>query len=299
MDLEALHKIFQNTELLRNNIFSTIGYLNILNISDMMVFVKERKYLADLYKNPNVSAVITNKEYAEEILEHTDCGILVAEDPERLFYLAHNYLYQKTSFYKKEDFKTTIESGACISPKAVIAEKNVRIGKDTVVEPGAVIMQGVQIGSHCVIGANTTIGTRGFQYYRKGDEAFYIEHIGGVVLEDNVEVLSGSCIASGLIIPTYLCKNVKLDNLVHVGHSAYLDKRVLAAAGTIIGGSVYVGERTWLGINSTICASVHIGADAFICMGAVVTKDAADGAKVSGNFAIDHKKQVEFIKSIC
>lgn len=299
MDLQYLNQVFTDTKLERNGEFLTVGFLNIKDMRGMMVYIKEEKYLDALYGNPNVSAIITTKAYAKAILDRTGCGVLVADNPERLFYLAHNYLYRNTEFYKKEDYATKIGQNTQISPNAVIAEKNVTIGDDVIIEPGAVILEGVKIGSHCVIGANATIGTRGFQYYRNGDEAFYIEHIGGVVIQDYVEILSGSCVASGFISPTCLCEYAKVDNLVHIGHSAYVDKRVLITAGAVIGGSVYIGKRSWIGINSVICASVHIGDDAFICMGAVVTKDVAEGQKVAGNFAVDHRKQIEFVKSIC
>lgn len=299
MDLKYVNQIFKDTILKRNGIFSTIGYLNISDIPGMMIFIREEKYLAKLYHNPNVSAVITTEEYGKAVLNNTECGVLIAENPEKIFYLVHNYLFRETDFYKKDKFETIIGKNAKISPKAIIAEKNVSIGDNVVIEPGAVIMENVQIGNDCFIGANTTLGTRGFQYYRFDDEAIYIEHIGGIIIQNNVEILSGSCIASGLIRPTYLCDNVKIDNLVHIGHSAYLDKRVLVTAGVVVGGSAYIGKRAWIGINSVICASVQIGNDAFVCMGAAVTKDVEDGQKVAGNFAIDHKKQIEFVKSIC
>ncbi len=299
MDLKFISQIFKDTVLKRNGNFSTIGFLNISDIPDMIIFIKDKKYLTELYGNPNISSVITTNDYAEEILDKTECGVLVAENPEKIFYQAHNYLFQETDFYKKDNFSTKIGKNANISPHAIIAQKNVCIGDNVVIEPGAIIMEGVQIGNNCFIGANTTVGTRGFQYYRNGDEAFYIEHVGGIVIEDNVEILSGCCIANGLIRPTYICEYTKIDNLVHIGHSAYLDKRVLVVTGTVIGGSAYIGKRTWVGINVSICASVHVGNDAFICMGAVVTKNVEDGQKVAGNFAIDHKKQIEFIKSIC
>lgn len=299
MDLKYISEIFENTVLERNADFATIGYVNLKNISGMLVYINEEKYLKDLYNNKNISSVITTKDCSKAVLEKTECGVLVSENPEKTFYLVHNYLYRETSFYKKEEFLTQIGENANISSRAIISDKNVVIGKNVIIEPGATIMEGVKIGDNCVIGANTTIGTRGFQYYRNEDEAFYIEHIGGVVIQDNVEILSGSCVASGLINPTCLCKNTKIDNLVHIGHSAYLGQRVLVTAGAVVGGSVYIGSRSWIGINSVICASVTIEEDAFICMGAVVTKDVAKGQKVAGNFAVDHKKQIEFVKKLC
>lgn len=299
MDLKYINNIFQNTILKRNAEFSTIGYLYMKDIPEMMVFIKDEKHFMELNGSSNVTAVITTDKFAQKMLDQTAYGVLVDENPEKIFYMAHNYLYRETSFYKKKEWNTIIGEKCSISPHAVIAEKNVVIGRNAVIEPGAVIMEGVRIGDNCVIGANTTVGTRGFQYYRNGDEAFYIEHVGGVIIQNNVEILSNSCIASGLVKPTCICADTKIDNLVHIGHSAYIDQRVLVTAGAVVGGSVSIGARSWIGINSVISASVTIEEDAFVCMGAVVTKDVAKGQKVSGNFAIDHRKQIEFVKTIC
>lgn len=299
MDLKYVNQIFKETKVKRNGHFSTIGFLNRSDVSDMLLFIRDEKYLPDLCQNPNVSAVIATEECSSAILDQLQCGVLVTPNPEKIFYLLHNYLVRETDFYKTDDFQTVIGKNANISPHAVIAEKNVLIGDDVQIEPGAVIMEGTRIGNHCVIGANTTVGTRGFQYYRDENEAFYIEHVGGIIMEDHVEILSGCGIACGLIRPTCLCKYTKIDNLVHIGHSAYLDQRALVVAGSVIGGSAHIGKRVWVGMNVSVCASVHVGDDAFLCMGAVVTKDVANGQKVAGNFAIDHKKQIDFIKSIC
>lgn len=294
MDLKYINNIFQNTILKRNAEFSTIGYLYMKDIPEMLVFIRDEKYFMDLYGTSNVTAVITTSRYAQEILNKTGCGVLVTDEPEKVFYLAHNYLYRETSFYKKENYDTVIGEGSNISSQAVIAEKNVVIGRNVVIEPGAVIMEGVRIGDNCVIGANTTIGTRGLQYYRKGDEVFYIEHVGGVIIKNNVEILSNSSVGSGLITPTYLCDDVKVDSLVHIAHSAYIDKRVFITAGAVIGGSAYIGQRVWIGLNAVICSLVNVGEDAFVCMGSVVAKNVNSGQTVSGNFAMDHKKQMEY-----
>ena len=298
MRLEEICKHFSGLKLVRDGIFDTIGFANITSVQNMLVFVRDGAYLSAVMSNPNISAVISLPEFVDTITENSQYGVLVSDNPDEMFYKIHNYLYKETDFYNKRNIKTVIGSNCNISPNAVIADRNVVIGDDVTIEANAVIMEGVTIGDHCTIGANTTVGTRGFQYYRKDDDAFYIEHVGGVVIEDHVDILSGCCIASGLITPTHISENCKIDNLVHIGHSAFLEKRVLVPAGVILGGSSYIGKRVWLGINSTIAASVHIGDDAFVCMGAVVTKDVAEGQKVSGNFAVDHKKQVQFIKEL-
>ncbi|OYV07782.1 MAG: UDP-3-O-acylglucosamine N-acyltransferase 2, partial [Methanosaeta sp. ASP1-2] len=50
--------------------------------------------------------------------------------------------------------------------------------------------------------------------------------------------------------------------------------------------------------NATISNKLTVGEGAFITMGAVVTRNVLPHKKVSGNFALDHAKFMDFIKSI-
>lgn len=298
MDVRKICDIFPNVRLVREGIFDMVGFPSMKNIRNLLVFLRNVDYLQEILSNENITAVICLPEFEEELKKNSDLGIVVSEMPDEIFYHMHNYLYRETDFYKKEVFITDIGKNCQIHPNAIIAGMNVRIGDNVVVGAGAVVEEGVSIGNNCVIGANSTIGSRGYQYYRNSNEIFYVEHIGGAIICDNVEVLSGTCVACGLFTPTYIGRNCKLDNLVHIGHSAYLDERVLLTAGVVVGGSAYLGKRVWVGINASIAPSVYVGDDAFICMGAVVTRDVNTRQKVSGNFAIEHKKQLEFIKYI-
>lgn len=186
MHLTEICEMFSEANLVRDAEFETIGFINLSQQNSKMVFLKDEKFLQSLIDNKEISAVITFSEYADQIIEHTNYGLIVTKNPEKLFYIIHNYLCNETEFYKKSNKTSIIGKNCQISSNAVIAEKNVVIGNNVIIEPGVVIMEGVIIGNNCVIGANTSVGTRGFQYYRNEDECFYIEHIGGVIIEDNV-----------------------------------------------------------------------------------------------------------------
>lgn len=298
MKLSEICEIFPNVRLVRNGIFDTIGFPGIKNIENMLVFMRDVNYFQEIISNKNISAVISLPEFESGLKDDAKFGIILSDEPDKTFYQMHNYLYRETDFYNRDNAKTSIGEKCKIHPSAVIADMNVTIGNNVIIEAGAVVMESVTIGNNCVIGANSTIGSRGYQYFKNNNDIFHIEHIGGVIIEDNVEIFSGSCVACGLVTPTYISKNCKIDSQVQIGHSTYLDERVLVTAGVTVGGSVHIGKHVWIGMNASIAQSVYIGDDAFICMGAVVTRDVDAGQKVSGNFAIEHKKQVEFIKRI-
>jgi len=66
----------------------------------------------------------------------------------------------------------------------------------------------------------------------------------------------------------------------------------------MISGNVRVGNDVWIGPSAAISNGITIGDNCWVSLGSVVTKDVQAGSRVSGNFAIDHEKFIQFIKSI-
>ena len=44
MDLKHVNQIFKETKVKRNGHFSTIGFLNRSDVSDMLLFIRDEKY---------------------------------------------------------------------------------------------------------------------------------------------------------------------------------------------------------------------------------------------------------------
>jgi len=160
---------------------------------------------------------------------------------------------------------------AMIDPSACVGA-DVSIGAFCVIGPeckiearswiGSNVVLGarVSVGEDCVIRSNSVIGEAGFGVEFDADgHSFRLPHIGGVVLEDRVQVGSLCSIAAGTLAPTVLRTDVQLDNKVHVAHN------------------VEVGAR------SLITACAEISGNSFVGLGAVVTKDVADHVVVAGS----------------
>jgi len=95
-----------------------------------------------------------------------------------------------------------------------------------------------------------------------------------------------------------VASEVTTDNLVHIAHGAAIGSKTRIAANAMIAGSVTIGENVWIGPSASISNGIIIGNNAEITLGAVVTKNVPENGHVSGNFAIDHHKFLEFIKKI-
>lgn len=148
----------------------------------------------------------------------------------------------------------------------------------------ATIYENVKIGRNVIINAGAVIGAEGFGYEPDEDGTLVqFPHIGGVIIEDNVEIGANTCIDRGALGDTIIGEGTKIDNLVHVAHNVVIGKncRIICLVG--IGGSVEIGDGSFVGISASIKNQKKIGKNVVIGMGAVVTKDVPDNTTVIGN----------------
>lgn len=292
MKLSELVARFPHLKLVRDGTFLSFGFCENKRTPGLLIYLNREDYVKNAKNNVNVSSVLTTPAIAEHLHTSNKYGLVTTEDPAKDFVEIHNYCVRNGLLYQTAEFETEIGDCCAISTQAHIAGKNVKIGRGTVIEPGAIIMENVIIGDDCVIGANTVVGSRGFQFCKSGNDRIYMEHTGGVIIGNRVEILSGVTIASGLIEPTQIHDRVKIDNQVHIAHSDIIEESTMIAAGVKIGGSAHIGKSVWIGLNATICSLVDIGDEAYICMGAVVPNKIKSAEKVSGNFAENHIERI-------
>lgn len=171
-----------------------------------------------------------------------------------------------------------IGPGASIGPGVVIGA-GVRIGARVQLGANAVIGDGAFMGDDVVVGPGTVIGHVGFGYAREDDGTpVLLPHTGTVRIGDRVEIGANSAIDRGTIDDTIIEDDVKIDNLVHVGHNCRVRRGAFLITQTVLGGGVDVGERAWLAPHSTVLQNLTIGQGALVGMGAVVLKDVEEGA---------------------
>jgi UDP-3-O-[3-hydroxymyristoyl] glucosamine N-acyltransferase len=166
----------------------------------------------------------------------------------------------------------------------------VSIGEDSVVGPRAVCYDGCRIGRRVVIKAGAVIGGAGFGYLSDGQGHHRIPHVGGCVLEDDVEIGSNSCVDRGSLDDTVIGEGSKLDNLVHVGHNVRIGRRCLLMAGVGIAGSTRIGDDVILAGHVGVTDHLVIGDRARIAAKSAVFGDIPAGASFSGHPARPHRQ---------
>lgn len=297
MRLGKIGEIFSECRVISDGNFIYLGKLNALEEYETLVFVGEEKYIAQLSEK-RVSCVITTHELSKQIANVRSLGIIETANPKEFFYRVHEYLLETNYYFS--NFNSKVDPSAKISSTAVIADTNVVIGKNTIIEELVVIKPNTFIGDNCVIRSGTVVGTEGFEVVKMNGIQKIIPHAGKVFIGNNVQLEANNTISKGLFPSrnTSIGDEVMTDNLVHIAHGVKIGARTRIAASAMIAGSVDIGEDVWIGPSAVISSGIKIGNNASITLGAVVTRSVESEKRVSGNFAIDHTKFIEFIKSI-
>ena len=178
----------------------------------------------------------------------------------------------------------------CRLDQGVSVGDDVIVGEDTTMGPGVVCYAGSRIGSRVVLKAGAVIGGEGFGYLSDGKRHTRIPHVGGCILEDEVEVGSNTCIDRGSIDDTVIGRGTKLDNLVQVGHNVRIGERCLIMAGVGIAGSTRIGHDVILAGHVGVTDHLMIGDRARIAAKSAIFGDVPAAASFSGHPARPHRQ---------
>lgn len=261
----------------------------------VLTFLNDGKYYKEIENNSSITCIITTEEVATKI-EKNKYGIILSKNPRKDFFELHNKLVKENFYFTKKE--NIISKKALISKRSNIGEYNIIIEDDVIIESDVTIYEHVTIKKGSIIRSGSRIGGNGFEFSRFEDEVLSIAFAGDVLIDENVEIQNNTCVDRGVFDRTYLGKNVKVDNLVHIAHDVKIGDNTLVVACTLIGGRTRIGKNSYLGPNCTVKNGLILGENSKVSMGAVVTKDVEDNEVVTGNFAIPHKQFIENLKKI-
>ena len=187
-----------------------------------------------------------------------------------------------------------IHPTAIIDPEAIIGE-NVYIGPFCIVGKAVIgngtslaanvrIYDNVKIGRDCYIKEGVVIGGAGFGYViDENGNRLRFPHIGGVIVGNNVDIGSNSCIDRGALSDTIIEDYVKIANLCQIAHNVRIGCNTMIVACTQISGSCRIGKNVWIGPNVTVRDWRKIGDNALVGIGATVVCDIPDNEVWAGN----------------
>ncbi|MFT6909668.1 MAG: UDP-3-O-[3-hydroxymyristoyl] glucosamine N-acyltransferase [Oleiphilaceae bacterium] len=159
----------------------------------------------------------------------------------------------------------SIGSGAIIGANTVIGDDCV-IGENSCLSANVSVYYGVSIGKNCIIHSGVVLGSDGFGFAPINGEWLKICQLGGVIIEDNVEIGANTTVDRGALDNTVIEKGVILDNQIQVAHNVRIGQNTAIAACTAIAGSTVIGKNCIIGGASgiaghlTIADGVHLTA---------------------------------------
>lgn len=133
------------------------------------------------------------------------------------------------------------------------------------------------------VGPFASIGFPGFGYKHEGRVLIPQPHDFGLVILEGASLHSHVTIDRGSWRDTFIGRNARINNYVHVGHNVQIGDNVLVGVGAKIAGSTEVGDSVSIWNGADIKERLKIGEGAVIGMGAVVLKDVPPHTTVVGN----------------
>lgn len=193
------------------------------------------------------------------------------------------------------DAQAVLGAGVCLGDRVrvgagAVLEDGVAIGDDTVLEPRVVCASGTRIGRRCRIKSGAVLGGTGFGYLSGPDGHGRIPHVGGCLIEDDVDIGANACVDRGSIGDTVVGTGTRIDNLVHVGHNVRIGRHCLLMAQVGVAGSVRIGDRVILAGQAGLTGHVRIGDGARIAAQSGVVGNVPAGEDYGGYPARPHRE---------
>lgn len=200
---------------------------------------------------------------------------------------------------------------------------NCYVGRDCVVGENCLFHPGCKIGDNSIIGNrvifqhNVSIGADGFSFVTENPDVieqarkegavveqntkqkvYKIPSIGGVVIEDDVEIGANSCVDKGTIENTIVGAQTKIDDLVMIGHNCKIGKACMIVSQVGIAGSCKIGDRVVIAGQAGLADHLEIGSDSIVMAKAGVTKSFPEKSIIIGAPAVPRKDFIKQLKTM-
>jgi UDP-3-O-[3-hydroxymyristoyl] glucosamine N-acyltransferase len=275
---------------------------------------------------PGDLTFFANTKYSNELRATRASAVILGDQAERapcaMLRTPHPYLtFARAVALFADDWRPApgvhrlalVEPGAVIAPDASVGPFAVvgeggRIGARTIVYSHVVIGRGVDIGDDCRLHAHVSIrervrignrvviqdgavvGSDGFGFARTPQGTHHkIPQIGGVLIEDDVEIGANTTIDRPAVGETRIGAGTKIDNLVQVAHGVTIGRNVLLAAQVGIAGSSTLEDDVTLAGQVGVAGHLTLGRGVVATAQTGIPNSVDAGSFISGYPAIDNR----------
>ena len=186
--------------------------------------------------------------------------------------------------------KTVIGDCTRIFDNVTIGD-NVRIGEQCIIYPGVHIFADTVVGDRTILHAGCIIGDDGFGNAPQPDGSWKkIEHVGNVIIGNDVEIGSNTCIDKAPMESTVIADGVRIDNLCQIAHNVVVGKNTAMAAMSGIAGSAVIGENCIIAGQAGIVGHIKVADHTTVgAQAGVIGNVRKSGEILLGMPAIPHK----------
>jgi len=249
-------------------------------------FIPKEKIAPTLVRVPDAYKALA------DLLNH------VAADRKK--YRRHRSFFSRVACSAKIGKKVSIGQFTVIGKKAEIGSctiihhnvtigHDVKIGNHCIIYPGVRIYPGSIIGNNVILHENCVVGSDGFGNVKRDDGTWEkIEHLGNVIIGDDVEIGTGTTIDRAPMESTIIESGVRIDNLCQIAHNVVIGENTAIAAQAGIAGSTKVGKNCIIAGQAGLVGHINIADDTIILAQAGVTSNVRkSGTMLLGSPAMD------------
>lgn len=231
-----------------------------------------------------------------------------------------DYARMADVIHPQPQYEPGIHETAAIAPTAAIADsahvsshvtigEGSRIGEHAYIGPGSVVgpdcivgdftrlianvtlVRQVAVGARTILHPGTVIGSDGFGNAMTPEGWVKVPQVGGVRIGSDVEIGSNTAVDCGAIEDTVIEDGVRIDNLCHIAHNAYVGAHTAIAGMSGLSGSAKVGKRCMFGGQSGVAGHVSICDDVIVLGQAVISKDVKTPGVYAGTFVAEPARE--------
>ena len=172
----------------------------------------------------------------------------------------------------------------------VFVGSDVTIGNDCTLYPNVVVREGCSLGARVIAHSGTVIGADGFGYVQHQGRHHKIPQLGGVTIEDDVELGANVTSDRATFGRTLVKQGTKVDNLVQIAHNVTVGEHCILVAQVGIAGSTTIGRHVMIGGQAGLSDHLTIGDQVLIAAKSGVNRSVESNQIVGGIPAMPREK---------
>ena len=197
--------------------------------------------------------------------------------------------------------RSTVAAGAVVGPGCVIGEDCV-VGDGSRLVARVTLVARVRLGKRVTLHPGAVLGAEGFGLAMDDGHWINVPQLGGVVVGDDCDIGANTTIDRGALDDTVIEEDVRLDNLIQVGHNVRIGAHTAAAGCVGIAGSTRIGRYCLLagkvGVAGHLEICDHVVVHAMTMVSASITEPGEYSAGIPAQPTREWRKNAVRIRQL-